>query len=110
VNMEPAPTAAYGRYIARLCTGCHGDTLSGGRIPGSPASMAVPLNLTRHATGLEAWTYEDFTRMAMQGVSKNGRRLDPLMPVEILANMNDTERRALWAFLREQPARAFGGR
>ncbi|UUZ50088.1 hypothetical protein LP420_08775 [Massilia sp. B-10] len=29
-------SAAHGAYVARSCVGCHGEHLSGGRIPGSP--------------------------------------------------------------------------
>lgn len=106
----PSPTPAYGRYIARLCMGCHGEHLSGGPIPGAPASMAVPPNLTPHASGLAAWTYADFERLSREGLRKNGRRVDPIMPTEALANMNDLERTALWSYLRTLPARPFGQR
>lgn len=107
---EPAPIAAYGRFIARACTGCHGAHFSGGPIPGAPPSMPVPLNITPHATGIASWTYEDFERMSRDGMRKNGQRLNPFMPIEILTNMDDTERRALWAYLRELPALPSGGR
>ena len=38
----PEPTPAYGTYLSRLCTGCHGDGLSGGPIPGAPPSIPTP--------------------------------------------------------------------
>src|SRR6187455_346972 len=46
VAPPPSPTAAYGTFLANACRGCHGATLSGGRIPGAPADMAIPLNIT----------------------------------------------------------------
>ena len=49
---DPEPTARYGRFLARSCTGCHGERLSGGRIPGAPSSLPIPANLTPHETGL----------------------------------------------------------
>jgi len=106
----PAPTAAYGRYIGRMCQGCHGEGLGGGPIPGAPPDLAVPANLTPHATGIGGWTYEDFERVMRTGVRPNGDRLDPFMPREALNAMNDVERRALWAYLRSVPPVPFGHR
>jgi hypothetical protein len=106
----PAPTAAYGRFIGLLCTGCHGSNLSGGPIPGAPPEMAVPLNLTPHATGLAGVTYEEFEKTMKTGIRKDGRKLDPLMPVEAFGNFDDTEMRALYAYLMSLPGREFGGR
>lgn len=106
----PSPTAAYGRYVARLCSGCHGDSFAGGPIPGAPPSMPVPLNLTPHETGLKGQTFEDFTKLIQTGNRKNGAALDKFMPVDALRNMNDVERQALWAFLQTLPPKPFGQR
>jgi len=106
----PAPTAEYGAYVGRLCQGCHGPTFTGGPIPGAPPGMPIPKNLTPDATGLGSWDFADFERALNQGVSKDGRKLDPMMPSESFGKMNDVEKRALWAFLRSQPPRPFGGR
>ena len=107
---EPAPTPQYGAFLARSCYGCHGEGLSGGKIPGAPPSMAVPLNLTPHETGLAGWSYEDFVNMLATGKSKDGRALDPMMPFAGLAKMDDTEKRALWAYLQSLPPTPFGNR
>lgn len=106
----PAPTAAYGRFVGRSCSGCHGKTLSGGPIPGAPSSFAVPLNITPHETGLKGWTYEDFDRLLTTGVRKNGKKVDPLMPVESFGKLEEIEKRALFAYLQSVPAVPFGGR
>jgi len=106
----PAPTAAYGTFLANACRGCHGATLSGGRIPGAPAEMAIPLNITPHETGLAGWTYTDFDKLLSTGIRKNGKTLDPMMPVTELGKFNQTERQALWAYLQTVPVKAFGGR
>jgi mono/diheme cytochrome c family protein len=106
----PAPTAAYGAFLARACTGCHGPTLSGGKIPGAPSEMAIPSNITPDATGLEKWTYADFEKLLATGVRPDGRKLDPMMPFESLGKMNDVEKQALWAYLQSVPAKKFGGR
>jgi hypothetical protein len=108
----PAPeaTARYGAFLGRLCTGCHGEHLSGGRIPGTPSTIPTPLNLTPDVTGLAGWTYADFDKLMKQGLRKNGKTLDPFMPVEEWKNFDDTEEHALWAYLQTLPPAPFGGR
>ncbi len=107
---KPEPTAVYGAFIGRMCFGCHGSHLSGGPIPGAPPSMAVPKNITAHETGLKDWTFADFDRALMQGVRKDGSKIDPMMPIEALGKMNGVEKQALWAYLRSVPPAPFGGR
>jgi mono/diheme cytochrome c family protein len=106
----PEPTAAYGVFVARLCSGCHGEHLSGGPIPGAPPSLPTPLNLTPDATGLKDWTFDDFEKVMRQAVRKNGKPLDPFMPVEAWRNFDDTEMHALWAYLRTVQPMPLGGR
>jgi hypothetical protein len=106
----PEPTAAYGAFVTRLCTGCHGEHLSGGPIPGAPSSFATPLNLTPDATGMKEWAFADFDKLMKTGVRKNGKTLDPLMPIEAWKNFDDTEMHAAFAYLQSLPARPFGGR
>ena len=48
--------------------------------------------------------------MLATGKSKDGRALDPMMPFAGLAKMNDTEKRALWAYLQSLPPTPFGNR
>jgi hypothetical protein len=110
IGPSPTATAEYGAYVARLCKGCHGSELSGGPIPGAPPSMPTPLNLTPDKTGLAGWTYADFDKLVTTGVRKNGKQLDPFMPVETTSKFDDTEKRALFAYLQALPPRAFGGR
>jgi hypothetical protein len=107
---SPAPTTAYGSYVARLCQGCHGEHLSGGPIPGAPPSIPIPRNITPDDTGIKAYTFEDFNKLLDTGVRKNGEKLNPFMPYEALSHMNPTERTALWAFLRSVEPRKAGGR
>ncbi len=107
---RPEPTARYGAFLARSCTGCHGDRLSGGPIPGAPSWMPVPRNLTPHATGLVAWTFADFERALDTGTRPDGAKLNPLMPFEALSKMDATERQALWAYLRSLEPRPSGDR
>jgi mono/diheme cytochrome c family protein len=106
----PEPTAAYGKFLARSCQGCHGNTYAGGPIPGAPASMPVPTNLTPHATGLAGYTYEHFDRLLLSGTKKDGKKLDPFMPIESFGKMDEIEKRALFAFLITLPQKPFGER
>jgi len=106
----PSATVEYGAYLGRLCKGCHGPGLSGGPIPGAPPGMPIPKNLTPDATGLGSWSYDDFLRALEKGESKDGRKLDSMMPSETFGKMDDTEKHALFAYLRTAPPRAFGNR
>lgn len=107
---KPEPTAEYGRFLARGCTGCHGSGLSGGAIPGAPSDLPIPLNITPHETGIAGWSYEDFDALMTKGEKKKGGKLDPFMPIEGFSKMDETEKRALYAYLMSQPATPFGGR
>lgn len=106
----PTPTAEYGKFIGKMCLGCHGDTYSGGPIPGAPPDLPVPTNITPHETGIAAYTYADFDKLLNEGIRPNGSKLDPFMPVEALGKMDEVERKALWEFLRSLPPKAFGNR
>ena len=106
----PTPTAEYGKFIARMCAGCHGEHMSGGPIPGAPSEFAVPLNLTPHETGLRGWTKRDFEKVMASGVRKDGRKLDALMPTEAINAMDDVERTAIFSYLQSLPPRPFGQR
>ncbi len=110
VAIPPEPTAKYGKFIGRLCVGCHGETFGGGPIPGAPPEIPIPSNLTPHETGLGKYSYEDFTRLLDKGTKKDGKPLDKFMPLEALSNMDDTERRALYSFLVSLPPKEFGSR
>jgi len=107
---DPEPTARYGGFLSRGCTGCHGERLSGGRIPGAPSSLATPANLTFHETGLAGWTREDFDTVLNTGVRPDGRELDPFMPIVSTRAMNEIEKTALWEYLRSIDPVEFGNR
>ncbi|MCE5232681.1 MAG: cytochrome c [Xanthomonadaceae bacterium] len=105
------PTADYGRYLAGACVGCHGEHFSGGAIPGLPPSFPKAANLTPDpATGLGKWSEADFVHTLRTGKRPDGTALDPFMPWRNLAQMNDTEMAALWAYLRTLPPRPRGRR
>ncbi len=106
----PAPTAEYGKFLARGCNGCHGETFAGGKIPGAPGDMPIPSNITPHETGLKGWTFEDFDKLLTKGDRKNGQKLNPFMPIEAFGKLDEVEKKALWAFLEKLPAKPFGER
>lgn len=92
------PTAAFGKYLANSCTGCHGREYRGGPIPGGDPSWpeAVSIRMGK-GTG---WTRESFVNTIKTGVStKTGQKIRTPMPVVALQQMNETEIEALWSFL-----------
>ncbi len=103
-----AATAEYGRYVAQVCEGCHGPTLSGGHVPGTPPQVKDAANLTSHETGLRDWTEADFLRAMREGKRPDGRELDPFMPWRAMGQMDETELAAVWAYLRSLPAKPAG--
>ena len=104
----PAPTAAYGAYVASGCVGCHGDGLSGGSIPGGPPDWPAAANIT--PAGIGTWTEADFARALRTGRRPDGRMLNPAMPYRSFAKMTDVEVRAIYAYLRTVPPRPTGTR
>ncbi len=99
--VEPPVEAAsveLGGHIAQVCRGCHGPTLSGGKVAGDP-NMPVVANITPHETGLKGWTEADFLRALREGKRKDGTDIKPQMPWAAYGQMNDVELKALWAYL-----------
>ena len=66
------PTARYGRYLAAMCTGCHGPGFGGGPIPGAPPGWKPAANLT--PAGIGHYTAADFARALREGVRPGGAR------------------------------------
>jgi mono/diheme cytochrome c family protein len=109
---EEGPTAEYGAYLATGCSGCHGMTFSGGKIPGTPPDFIPPPNLTPDVeTGLGAWTEEDFYLALKEGIRPDGRSLDvQYMPWNLTAQMTDDELKALWEYFQTLPPKPYGNR
>lgn len=100
---------AHGRYLAQVCTGCHGTGLSGGPAAGLPPDVPTPGNLTSHETGLARWSETDFRAFMRTGKRPDGRAVDDFMPWRSLGQMSDAELHAIWTYLRSLPARPVGG-
>ena len=101
----------YGAYLATGCVGCHGMTLSGGKIPGGPPGTPEPANITPDPeTGIGRWTQADFVRVLREGIRPDGRQVDAFMPVAMTKEFTDMELEAIWKYLRTVEPKAFGNR
>jgi len=105
----PAVSVELGEHIVQVCRGCHGPTLSGGKIEGDP-NMPIVGNITPHETGIKAWSEADFLRALHEGKRPDGTELLPQMPWRAYGQMSDTELRAIYAYLRTVPPVAKGNR
>jgi cytochrome c553 len=110
----PSVTAAanieHGAYVARICMGCHGETLAGGRGPETPPHDPEPANLTRgEGTVLARYdTLEKFAAMMRSGKRPDGSGVR--MPLDMLAAFNDTDLAAIYAYLNALPPKPTGSR
>ena len=111
---QPVPVAVdakHGAYVANMCIGCHGQHLSGGRIPGGPPDWPAAANLTP-GEGSVMTRYKDaaaFTAMLRSGKRPDGSAIR-VMPFESLGKLNDVDAQAVYEFLKTVPPRAAGGR
>lgn len=104
-------TVEYGHYLIKTCTGCHGETLSGGAMPGVPGEPPYPRNLTPdRETGLGSWQQADFVKAMRTGVRPDGSQLTAGMPWQAFSVMTDDELSALWLYLQSVPAKPYGNR
>jgi len=106
-----ALSVEHGKYVAAMCTGCHGATLSGGKIPGGPPDWPAAANITPGDKSVMP-AYKDATTFAT--MMKTGKRPDgsaiKVMPFESLREMNEIDVQALYAYLKTVPAKPFGQR
>jgi len=100
-------TADYGHYVARACTGCHGEHFSGGHVPGTPPDFPDAANIT--PIGIGKWSKADFLAVMREGKRPDGRTLNTFMPWKAFATMTDTELDAIWLFLQTVPPAGTGG-
>jgi mono/diheme cytochrome c family protein len=105
-------TVEYGKYLAVRCTGCHGENLSGGKIPGTPPDWPPALNLTPYpGAAVAQWSEAQFVHTLRTGVTPRGNHLDTkYMPWKVLGEMTDDEMKALWLYLRSLPPREYASR
>ena len=106
------PTVEHGRYVANMCVGCHGQGLSGGKIPGAPPDWPPASNLTPGAgTALARYaSAENLRAMFRTGRRPDGSAVSTVMPFESLRAMNDIDVEALYKYLKTLAPRPAGGR
>ena len=102
----------YGAYVANMCVGCHGDGLSGGKIPGGPPDWPAAANLTpgTESAMLRYDSADAFRAMLRSGKRPDGTAISAVMPFTILKAMNDTDIEALYLHLKTLAPRAHGQR
>lgn len=112
VAPEPGITPDYGEYLTHSCKVCHGVSMSGGPIPGFPATWPPAPNLTFGAgSALPAWTETGFMETLRTGVTPEGRKLrGDYMPWSSYQFMTDDELRAVWIYLQSLPELDYGNR
>lgn len=103
-------SVAYGSYLANAggCTGCHGSTLSGGKIPGTPPEWPPAANLT--PTGVGKYTDAALATILRTGKRPDGSQVNDVMPWRFTAKMTDDEIMTTIKYLRTVPAKEFGHR
>jgi mono/diheme cytochrome c family protein len=96
-----------GRYLAVLgdCVGCHtapgGKPFAGGAALETPFGALIGPNITPDgATGVGAWSEEDFRRAMHEGFGRDGARLYPAMPYPAYTKVTRDDVSAIWAYLR----------
>jgi mono/diheme cytochrome c family protein len=97
-------SVAHGAYVANMCLGCHGAKLEGGKIPGGPPDWPAAAKLTA-GEGTSMTRYADaeaFARMFKTGQRPDGTPIK-VMPFGSLGQMNDTDVRALFLYLKSLP-------
>jgi mono/diheme cytochrome c family protein len=104
--------ASHGRYVANMCIGCHGPTLSGGAIPGAPPSWPQAANLTPgEGSAMPRYASADaFVAMLHSARRPDGSAVSSVMPFEALGRLSDTDARAVYAYLQTVPPKAAGNR
>ncbi|HSN21447.1 MAG TPA: c-type cytochrome [Usitatibacter sp.] len=104
--IAPAPDAAYGAYVAQMCRGCHRPDLSGGAIAGAPPSWPSASRLAPGPQSAMARydTLAKFAAMMKSGKRPDGSAVSAVMPFATLAELDDTDVAALYAYLTSLPA------
>ena len=100
-----------GQYlaIAGNCSSCHtasgGDYLAGGVAFDTDFGTIYSTNISPDmATGIGAWTAEEFRRAMREGVSADGTHLYPVFPYTHYTRLTDEDIEDLFAYLKSVPA------
>jgi len=93
-------------YIAG-CASCHSSyqPLAGGSpIKTSLGTFYAPNISPDRAQGIGGWTEEDFCRALTDGKSPTGENYFPTFPYTSYTKMTTSDKAALWAYIKSQPA------
>jgi mono/diheme cytochrome c family protein len=95
-------TVEHGAYVANMCIGCHGATLTGGKIPGGPPDWPAAADLTATSATMQRYDSADkFKLMLRSGKAPDGRVVQ-VMPFPSLKELSDTDVEALYLFLKSR--------
>ncbi len=111
---QPIPAAVnakHGAYVANMCIGCHGEHLSGGKVPGGPPDWPPAANLTpgEKSAMVRYPDAKQFVTMLRSGKRPDGTSIN-VMPFDSLSKINDVDAQALYEYLKTVPPRSFGNR
>jgi mono/diheme cytochrome c family protein len=101
VQPEPGVTVAYGEYLSRTCTECHGDNVNGAPF-GPPGEEVLTPNLTPGGE-LAFWSEQEFITTMRTGRTPGGKQLKEDMPWKSYGQMTDDELKAIWLYLQSLP-------
>ena len=94
---EPGATVAYGEYLSRTCTECHGANFNGAPF-GPPGEEVFTPNLTPGGE-LAFWSEQEFLTTMRTGQTPGGKQLNEEMPWKYYGQMTDEELKAVWLYL-----------
>lgn len=98
-----------GAHLASVCTGCHGQRLTGGPVAGGDPSWPPASNLTPDRSGLAGWNLADFRKALREGIRPDGKKLDATaMPVAFTSQLDETEIESLYEYLKTVPPAPMG--
>ena len=100
-------TAAYGEYLTRTCTECHGAQFNG--MPFGPPGEEVPSPNLTPGGELATWSEADFFKAIRTGITPSNKVLNTEMPWLSYGRMTDEELQAVWLYLQSLPALPQGG-
>ena len=105
VTLAMAPTGGtveQGRYLAKGCTGCHGDDYGGGPIPGGPPGAKPSTNISPSGR-VGKWSEAEFVKALREGVRPDGSAIDPSMPWKAIGTKTDEELQGMYRYLKTLP-------
>ena len=94
-EVSPTETLAYGKYLAVVCTNCHGPELKG-RGPMIPGGLPIPDLTTTGQAG--KWSHGDFIKTLRTGIRPNGSSLADDMPWKMTLSFTEEELTAIHTY------------